>query len=63
MAFNSLEFLIFLPVVVGLYYSLNPRYRWILLLAASYFFYMWWNPLYIILIITSTAIDYFAARH
>ncbi|NLH53722.1 MAG: MBOAT family protein, partial [Bacteroidales bacterium] len=62
MAFNSLEFLIFLPVVVGLYYSLNPRYRWILLLAASYFFYMWWNPLYIILIITSTAIDYFAAR-
>ena len=62
MTFNSLEFLIFLPLVIGLYYSLNPRYRWILLLAASYFFYMWWNPFYIILIITSTAIDYFAAR-
>lgn len=62
MTFNSLPFLIFLPVVVGLYYSLTPRYRWILLLAASYFFYMWWNPLYILLIITSTAIDFFAAR-
>lgn len=62
MTFNSLPFLIFLPVVVGMYYSLTPRYRWILLLAASYFFYMWWNPLYILLIITSTAIDFFAAR-
>lgn len=62
MTFNSLPFLIFLPVVVGLYYSIGPRYRWILLLAASYFFYMWWNPLYILLIITSTAIDFFAAR-
>lgn len=62
MTFNSLEFLIFLPLVVGLYYGLNPKYRWVLLLAASYFFYMWWNPFYIILIITSTAIDYFAAK-
>ena len=29
------------------------------LLAASYFFYGWWNPLYLFLIIYSTALDYY----
>jgi D-alanyl-lipoteichoic acid acyltransferase DltB (MBOAT superfamily) len=29
-------------------------------LAASYFFYGWWNPLYLLLITFSTAINYFA---
>lgn len=36
------------------------RYRWVLLLLASYYFYMCWKPEYIILIIISTLIDYFA---
>lgn len=62
MTFNSLPFLIFLPLSVLLYYSLAPRYRWILLLGLSYFFYMWWNPAYIVLIVVSTLIDFFAAR-
>ena len=34
--------------------------RWIVLLLASYYFYMSWNPAFIILIITSTLIDYWA---
>ncbi|MEZ5004453.1 MAG: MBOAT family O-acyltransferase [Chitinophagales bacterium] len=62
MLFNSLQFLLFLPAVLFLYYIIKPKHRWILLLIASYYFYMCWRPEYIILIIISTIIDYFAAR-
>jgi D-alanyl-lipoteichoic acid acyltransferase DltB (MBOAT superfamily) len=61
MLFNSLEFIVFFPIVVAAYFLLNPKYRWILLLAASYYFYMCWNYKYIVLIIVSTLIDYYAA--
>jgi len=59
--FNSLQFLIFFPIVVGGYFALPYRYRWALLLAASYYFYMCWKAEYIVLILASTAIDYFAS--
>ncbi len=61
MLFNSIEFIIFFPIVVALYFALNPKFRWVLLLAASYYFYMCWNYNYIILILISTFIDYFSA--
>jgi len=32
--FNSLDFLLFLPLVVGLYFGLPVRFRWLLLLVA-----------------------------
>ena len=60
MLFNSLNFCLFLPIVVVTYYLLPFRLRWMLLLAASYFFYMCWNPYYVILILLSTAVDYWA---
>jgi alginate O-acetyltransferase complex protein AlgI len=60
MLFNSLEFIIFFPIVVALYFAVKPKYRWILLLIASYYFYMCWNYKYIILIAFSTVIDYLA---
>ncbi len=60
MLFNSFEFLIFFPIVVAIYFAIPHRFRWILLLIASYYFYMYWKPEYIILIITSTLIDYYA---
>jgi alginate O-acetyltransferase complex protein AlgI len=60
MLFNSLEFVIFFPVVVALYFSIPHRYRWALLLAASYYFYMCWKAEYIFLIVASTLIDYYA---
>jgi D-alanyl-lipoteichoic acid acyltransferase DltB (MBOAT superfamily) len=60
MLFNSIEFLIFFAVVITAYFILKSKHRWILLLAASYYFYMSWNPAYIILIILSTVVDYFA---
>lgn len=45
MLFNSLEFLLFLPVVFMLYWSLNRNLRLqnLLVVAASYIFYGWWN--------------------
>jgi D-alanyl-lipoteichoic acid acyltransferase DltB (MBOAT superfamily) len=61
MLFNSVEFLVFFTLIVSVYFALPHRWRWPLLLAGSYYFYMCWKPAYIILIITSTLIDYFCA--
>jgi alginate O-acetyltransferase complex protein AlgI len=60
MLFNSLEFLIFFPVVVIIFFAIPHRFRWILLLSASYYFYMSWKAEYVLLIIASTLIDYYA---
>lgn len=61
MVFNSIEFLIFFPVVLLLYYLLPQRFRWILLLAASYWFYLSWNISLIFLIVFTTLVSYFSA--
>lgn len=58
MLFNSLEFLVFFPVVTILYYVIPPRFKHIWLLIASYFFYMCWNPEYSVLIALSTFITW-----
>lgn len=60
MLFNSLEFLFFLPIVVSIYFLMPPKFRWALLLLASYYFYMCWDYRYIVLIMGSTTVDYFA---
>ncbi len=62
MLFNSFQFLVFFAVVFLVYFALPHRWRWLLLLAASYYFYMCWRMEYILLIVFSTLIDYFAAR-
>ncbi len=61
MLFNSLEYLIFLPVVVALYFAIPVNWRWLLLLIASYIFYMCWKAEYAILILFTTLVDYFVA--
>jgi D-alanyl-lipoteichoic acid acyltransferase DltB (MBOAT superfamily) len=61
MLFNSLHFLLFLPVVVVLYYLLAHRYRWILIFAASCYFYMAFVPRYILILFFIIIIDYFSA--
>lgn len=61
MLFNSLEFVVFFPIVVMVYFVLPFRLRWVFLLAASYYFYACWEPGYLLLIIASTVVDYFAA--
>ncbi len=54
MLFNSLEFLVFFPAVVVLYWLLPHRWRNPFLLVASYYFYMNWKPVYALLIMLST---------
>ncbi len=61
MIFNSLEFLIFFPLVLLGYFLLPKRFKWVFLLAASYYFYMIWNPPLIFLILFTTAVSYISA--
>ena len=58
MLFNSIEFLIFFPLVVLVYYMIPKRIKHLWLLVASYYFYMSWNAKYALLILTSTFITY-----
>ena len=59
MLFHTAEFFVFIVAVFLVYQPLrNTRFSLLWLLAASYFFYGWWNPLYLLLIVYSTALDY-----
>jgi D-alanyl-lipoteichoic acid acyltransferase DltB (MBOAT superfamily) len=58
MLFNSIDFLIFFPLVVIIYFSINHKWRWLFILAASYLFYGLANGKFLFLIILSTLIDY-----
>ncbi|MEM9050872.1 MAG: MBOAT family protein, partial [Bacteroidota bacterium] len=60
MLFNSLDYLIFLPLVVVGFYLIPKQFRWVLLLGASYYFYMCWKWQYIFLILISTMVDFYA---
>ena len=60
MVFNSIEFLIFLPIVVALFYVLPQKARWLMLLAASCVFYMWFVPKYILILLVTIVVDYVA---
>lgn len=62
MLFNSIDFLIFFPVVLLVYFILPSKIRYVWLLISSYYFYMCWNPVYIILILISTGITYIFGR-
>ena len=58
MLFNSLDFLIFFPIVVLLYFIVPKKIKHLWLLAASYYFYMCWNAKYALLILFSTGVTY-----
>lgn len=58
MIFNSLEFLIFLPIVLAGYFLSPVKIKNYFLLVASYFFYMCWNVKYALLLLGSTLISY-----
>jgi alginate O-acetyltransferase complex protein AlgI len=60
MLFNSLEFLLFFPIVTILYFVFPYRFRWALLLAASCYFYMVFKPIYILILGFTIIIDYYA---
>lgn len=58
MLFNSLQFLIFFPIVVLLYFVFPKKVRYIWLLIASYYFYMCWNAKYALLMLFSTIVTW-----
>jgi alginate O-acetyltransferase complex protein AlgI len=58
MIFSSVQYLIFLPIVVFLYWRLNGLPRLILTVVASYVFYMSWLPIYGVLLALMTAINW-----
>lgn len=58
MLFNSIDFLIFFPITVIIYYNMPKKVRYIWLLLSSYFFYMGWNAKYAILLIAVTIVTY-----
>ncbi len=58
MQFNSVNFMIFFPIVVLLYFIIPKKCRMYWLLIASYYFYMSWNAKYALLIGASTLITY-----
>ena len=62
MLFNSLHFLVFFPIICIFYYLL-PSLKWrnLFLLIASYYFYMNWEPVYALLLLSSTLITYVVA--
>lgn len=64
MIFNSLEFVLFFPLVLLLFSAVYQRERTrdLLLLVISYLFYMAWYWEYAGLIAFSTFVDYFVAR-
>ncbi len=61
MLFNSLEFFIFLPIVLAVYFALPWRAQNRFLLVASIYFYASWNWKFVFPLLFSTAVDYFVA--
>lgn len=61
MIFHSLNYLVFLVVVLGLYWSLPRRAQNFLLLFASYLFYGWEHPWFLPPLWASTLVDYSCA--
>lgn len=58
MLFNSMQFVLFFPAAVLVYFLIPYRYRNYWLLAMSYFYYMCWRPEYAMLLLASTVVTY-----
>ena len=59
MVFSSYLFLFyFLPISLALYYASPRRLKHFVLTVLSYIFYGWANPLFVVLLLISTLIDY-----
>jgi alginate O-acetyltransferase complex protein AlgI len=56
--FHSLNYLIFLPAVLALYWALSRRGQNVLLVAASYIFYGWEHPWFLLPLWGSTLVDF-----
>ena len=65
MIFNSLDFIVFLPIVFLCYWFLiknNFQLQNAFVLLSSYIFYGWWDYRFLALIAMSTTVDYFIGQ-
>lgn len=60
MIFNSISFIIFFILTTIIYFLLPHRYRWFFLLIISCYFYMAFKPIYILILLFTILVDYFA---
>jgi len=63
MLFNTLPFFLFLPVVFVLHWFVfgkSGKWQNVLLLVASYYFYACWDYRFLLLLVFSTALDFFS---
>tara|TARA_B100000989_G_scaffold124353_1_gene92020 strand:+ start:8578 stop:10020 length:1443 start_codon:yes stop_codon:yes gene_type:complete len=62
MLFNSIEFLLFLPIIFTLYwfvFNKNIKLQNLIIFLGSYLFYGWWDYRFLSMIFLSTVVDYF----
>ena len=62
MLFNSIIFLVFLPVVFTAYWLIPAKHRNLFLLIASYYFYFSYNPWFLLLLIGTSGLDFYLAK-
>lgn len=62
MLFNSLIFTVFLPLAFTGYWLTPQKYRNYFLLLASYYFYYSYNPWFLLLLIGTSAFDFWCAK-
>jgi len=63
MVFSGLTFLLlFLPLVLLVYFSVPQKFKNTVLFIFSLIFYAWGEPVYVILMVFSTVLDYTCGR-
>ena len=64
MLFNSIEYMVFLPIVFTIYWLLRKNMRWqnSILLLASYAFYAWWDWRFLGLLFGMSFLSWFGGR-
>lgn len=62
MSFDTLNYYLFFPLFFFVYWAFPHKWRIPLMLASSYYFYSCIKPIYLVLIITSTLIDYICSN-
>jgi D-alanyl-lipoteichoic acid acyltransferase DltB (MBOAT superfamily) len=62
MLFNSFEYFYFLLVALPLVFLTKGKLQKIVLLGLSYYFYSAWEPIYLVLLLASTGIDFIVGR-
>ncbi len=60
MLFNSIEYLIFFPIIAIIYFVLPLKLRTFWLMCASFTFYAFWNKKYLLLLLACIGVTYLA---